>query len=46
NVTVINGKYMASTAVVTGQVEEIDEAFGWLWYKIKKGFNDFTNLFQ
>lgn len=46
NVTVINGNYMASTAVVTGQVKEIDEAFGWLWYKIKKGFNDFTNMFE
>ncbi|ATP42161.1 anti-sigma factor [Solibacillus sp. R5-41] len=46
DVTVINGNYMASTAVVTGQVKEIDEAFGWLWYKIKKGFDDFTNLFE
>lgn len=36
NVTVINGsKYMASTAIVTGQSEEIDKAFDWLWYKIK-----------
>ncbi|MEG0258404.1 MAG: zf-HC2 domain-containing protein [Lysinibacillus sp.] len=35
NVTIINGKYMASTAVVSGQIEEIDEAFEWLWYKIK-----------
>ena len=37
NVTVINGQYMASTAVVTGQIEEIDEMFEWLWYKIKDG---------
>ncbi|HWI48040.1 MAG TPA: anti-sigma factor [Rummeliibacillus sp.] len=35
NITVINGKYMASTANVTGQIEEVDEAFEWLWYKIK-----------
>jgi len=36
NVTVIRGsKYMASTAIVTGKSEEIDEAFDWLWYKIK-----------
>lgn len=36
NVTVIRGtKYMASTAVVTGTTEEIDEVFDWLWYKIK-----------
>jgi anti-sigma factor RsiW len=45
NVTVINGNYMASTAVVTGQVQEIDQAFEWLWYKIKKGFNEFVALF-
>ena len=35
DITVINGKYMASTANVTGQIEEVDEAFEWLWYKIK-----------
>jgi len=35
NITVINGKYMASTANVTGQIEEVDEVFEWLWYKIK-----------
>lgn len=41
NITVINGsKYMASTAVVTGNIEEIDEAFDWLWYKIKKTVKD------
>lgn len=35
NVTIINGQYMASTAVVSGQIEEIDQAFEWLWYTIK-----------
>lgn len=41
NITVINGsKYMASTAVVTGTSEEIDKAFGWLWYKIKKAVKE------
>ncbi len=36
NVTVINGeKYMAAAGKVTGQIEEIDQAFEWLWYKIK-----------
>ncbi|WP_150285537.1 zf-HC2 domain-containing protein [Rummeliibacillus sp. TYF-LIM-RU47] len=35
DITVINGKYMASSANVTGQIEEIDEMFEWLWYKIK-----------
>lgn len=37
DITVINGsKYMASTAVVTGKIEEVDKAFDWLWYKIKE----------
>ncbi|WP_203364655.1 anti-sigma factor [Bacillus sp. REN10] len=37
NVTVINGdKYMASAGKVTGEIEEIDEVFGWIWYKMKK----------
>ncbi|MDS9472048.1 anti-sigma factor [Sporosarcina pasteurii] len=41
NVTVIRGsKYMASTAIVTGTSQEIDKAFDWLWYKIKKTFKD------
>jgi len=35
NVTIINGQYMASSAVVSGKIEEIDEAFEWLWYTIK-----------
>ena len=41
DVTVIHGsKYMASTAIVTGTSEEIDEVFDWLWYKIKKTAKD------
>lgn len=37
DVTVINGeKYMASAGNVTGEIEEIDEAFGWMWFKLKK----------
>ncbi|WP_339253199.1 anti-sigma factor [Sporosarcina sp. FSL W8-0480] len=41
NVTVIRGsKYMASTAVVTGESEEIDRMFDWLWYKIKTTVKD------
>ena len=46
NVTVINGEYMASTAVVTGQIKEIDETFEWLWYEMKDLANDFVNLFE
>ncbi|MGG3912339.1 anti-sigma factor family protein [Rossellomorea vietnamensis] len=41
NVTVINGKqYLASAGSVTGEIHEIDEAFEWLWYQIKKGAKD------
>jgi len=37
NVTVINGqKFMASAGEVTGEIEEIDALFGWLWYKMKE----------
>ena len=41
DVTVINGKqYLASAGSVTGDIHEIDEAFEWLWYQIKKGAKD------
>lgn len=41
NVTVIRGsKYMASTAVITGTSEEINQAFDWLWYKMKETVKD------
>ena len=46
NVTVINGnQYMASTAAVTGQIEEIDQAFEWLWYKIKSAAQQVVSAF-
>ncbi|RFU61022.1 zf-HC2 domain-containing protein [Peribacillus glennii] len=36
NVTVINGhNYLASAGSVTGEIEEIDQIFEWLWFKIK-----------
>lgn len=38
NVTIINGdKYMASAGNVTGDIDEIDEVFEWIWYKMKEG---------
>ncbi|WP_100332921.1 anti-sigma factor family protein [Bacillus xiapuensis] len=41
NVTVINGdKYMASAGKVSGEIEEVDEVFGWVWYKMKKTASD------
>lgn len=37
NVTIVNGdKYLASAAEVTGEIEEIDAMFEWIWYHIKK----------
>lgn len=45
NVTVINGKYMASTAMVTGEINEIDQAFEWLWYKLKNGLKKLSESF-
>ncbi len=45
NVTVINGKqYLASAGSVTGEIKEIDEAFEWLWYQVKKGVKYTLNI--
>jgi len=47
NVTIINGKqYLASAGDVTGDIEEINEIFEWLWYKIKDGSKKVINLFE
>lgn len=36
DVTVINGQqYMAAAGNVTGQIQEINQVFEWLWFKIK-----------
>jgi anti-sigma factor RsiW len=36
DVTVINGhKYLASAGNVTGNIDEVDQVFEWLWFKIK-----------
>lgn len=41
NVTVINGeKYLAGAGSVTGNIEEVNEMFDWLWYHIKNTFLD------
>jgi hypothetical protein len=37
---------MASTANVTGEIEEINQLFDWLWYKMKAGAKDVTSLFD
>ncbi|NPC90717.1 anti-sigma-W factor RsiW [Bacillus sp. WMMC1349] len=36
DVTIVNGEqYTASAGQVTGQIHEINEAFDWIWYKVK-----------
>lgn len=47
NVTIINGnKYMASAGNVTGDIEEIDEIFEWIWYKMKEGGKKVSQLIK
>ncbi|WP_456272736.1 anti-sigma factor family protein [Bacillus sp. AK031] len=47
DITVINGKqYLASAGSVTGDIKEIDAAFEWLWYQIKKGFKETMDWFE
>jgi anti-sigma factor RsiW len=37
DVTVINGEqYLASAGNVTGQIEEVNEVFDWIWYHMKR----------
>lgn len=47
DVTVINGeKYMASAGHVTGNIEEVNETFDWIWYYLKKTGKDIVHLFS
>ncbi|AQQ51824.1 anti-sigma factor family protein [Planococcus lenghuensis] len=47
DVTVINGSaYMASTGIITGSSEEIDQAFEWLWYTIKTEIRGMMSIFE
>lgn len=47
NVTVINGKkYMASANQVTGEIKEVNKVFEWVWFYVKKTFNDTISLFH
>ncbi|MEH7304976.1 anti-sigma factor [Neobacillus drentensis] len=47
DVTVINGeKYLASAGHVTGQIEEVNEVFDWIWYHIKKTTKDVIQIFD
>ncbi|MDN7246895.1 anti-sigma factor [Planococcus shenhongbingii] len=44
--TIVNGQYMASSGVITGEIEEIDKAFEWLWFTIKDGVKDAASIFN
>jgi anti-sigma factor RsiW len=45
DVTVINGeKYLASAGHVTGQIDEVNEVFDWIWYHIKKTTQDVLQI--
>lgn len=47
DVTVINGeKYMASAGQVTGDSEEINEAFEWIWYQMKSLSKEVVDVFK
>lgn len=47
DVTIINGEhYLASTENVTGEIEEINQAFDWLWHQIKSIAKDIVNIFE
>lgn len=47
DVTVINGeKFLASAGHVTGEIEEVDEMFEWLWYHIKSLSKDVVGVFH
>lgn len=46
DVTIVNGQYMASSGVITGEIEEIDQIFEWLWYSIKETSKDAAAIFS
>lgn len=47
NVTVINGEnYLASAGEVTGKIDEVDQAFDWMWYQLKSTFKAMIKAFD
>lgn len=46
DVTIVNGQFMASSGVITGEIEEIDQVFEWLWYQIKEVTKDVAAIFS
>ncbi|MBS4192881.1 anti-sigma factor [Bacillus sp. FJAT-49705] len=51
NVTVINGeingeKYLASAGHVTGEINEVNAVFDWMWYHIKNTAKEILSVFE
>lgn len=47
DVTVINGEhYLASAGKVTGEIDEVNRVFEWLWYQIKDTSQKITSVFS
>jgi anti-sigma factor RsiW len=47
NVTVINGeKYLASAGHVTGEIDEVNEVFDWIWYYMKQTAKEVVDIFD
>ena len=47
DVTLINGeKYMASAGKVTGEIEEVNQIFEWVWFHIKETGKDVFYVFN
>jgi anti-sigma factor RsiW len=47
DVTVINGEqYLASAGNVTGQIEEVNEVFDWIWYHMKRTAFEVIDIFN
>ncbi|GLB62073.1 anti-sigma factor family protein [Cytobacillus sp. NCCP-133] len=52
DVTVINGEvingeqYMASAGKVTGEIEEVNAIFEWIWFHIKNASKEIINVFD
>jgi anti-sigma factor RsiW len=45
--TVIHGeKYLASAGHVTGQIEEVNEVFDWIWFQMKRTGQEVMNIFE
>lgn len=47
DVTVINGEqYLASAGRVTGDIEEVNEVFDWIWYHMKRTAKEVVGVFD